>query len=118
VVTVSKNPANAFRWQVLSHQALGRMIGHGVKNDFPPLTWTLASTGALTGEAVGLAVTPAEQRATLEVWAVYLKAKVHERVLGDGTVELHALFKWGEGAYDAGALRATIFPPFDDEGGQ
>ena len=113
-----RDPANLYRWQLRAHEALGVLIAHGVGNDFPPLTWTLASTGALTGEAVGLTATPAEQRAAVEVWAGYLRATVKERVKGDGTVELNAHFKWSDSDYDGGAIRATIFPPLDDEGGE
>lgn len=80
--------------------------------------WTLASTGALTGEAIGLASTPDEQRAALEQWATYLKATVKERTDRDGVVHLYAPFKWGKGEWDAGALRATIYPPLEDEDGE
>ncbi|WP_329390171.1 hypothetical protein [Streptomyces sp. NBC_01716] len=111
-------PANMYRWQLRAHEALGRMVAHGVKHDFPPLMWTLASTGALTGEAIGLASTPDEQRAALEQWATYLKATVKERTDRDGVVHLYAPFKWGKGEWDAGALRATIYPPLEDEDGE
>lgn len=112
------DPANTYRWQLRAHEALGLLIEHGVKNDFPPLTWTLASTGALTGEVSGLTAAADEQRASVKTWADHLRATVKERTDRDGVTHLSAPFKWADGEWDAGCIRATIHPPFDDEAGE
>jgi hypothetical protein len=72
--------------------------------------WTVATTGALTGEVPGLVETPDEQRAAVKAWAVYLGATVKERTNRDGVTYLSAGFTWHQDDRVKGAIRATIFP--------
>lgn len=109
--------ADRYRWQQRAHAVLGALLDHGQHADLPPLTWTLATTGALTGEAVGLLSTPAGQRAAVTVWADYLRAEVTERIDRDGTVHLHAGWTWPQDDLVSGCLRATIFAEGDAVGG-
>ncbi|MFE9886847.1 hypothetical protein [Streptomyces scopuliridis] len=101
--------ADLYRWQLRTHRALGEMFQHGADAGLPALTWTIASSGALTGEAGSLLSTPAEQRAAVDAWAGFLNARVEERVDGDGVVHLYAAFS-RDGGVVVGAIRAEILP--------
>ncbi|MFE7566241.1 hypothetical protein ACFU76_04645 [Streptomyces sp. NPDC057539] len=106
--------ADLYRWQRRGHEALGVMLEHGATAGLAPLTWTIASSGALTGEAGSLMATPAEQRAAIEAWAGFLDARVEERVDGE-VAHLYAAFS-RDGGVVVGAIRATIFPDLAEGG--
>jgi hypothetical protein len=109
--------ADLYRWQQRAHGVLGVMLEHGRRSDLPPLMWTLARTGAITGEAVGLGSSPAEQRAAVTAWADYLRAPVTERVDRDGTIYLYARWTWPQDDLIGGCIRATIFRDDVADGG-
>ncbi|MEU6965123.1 hypothetical protein [Streptomyces chrestomyceticus] len=104
-----------YRWQQSGQQQLATFLAHGARHGLPPLTWTLAPTGALTGEADGLShPTPQDQRSAVEQWAAHVGATVTRRTTRDGREELYAGWKTGQGVGEVGGcFRATIFP--DDE---
>lgn len=98
----------SYRWQATAHRILGELITEGRENGLSPLTWTLAETGALTGEAQGLTRTVDEQRAAVTAWARHLGATVTETPRRDGRISLSAPFdRDGE---RRGILRAELFP--------
>lgn len=102
----------AYNWQATAHRILGELITEGRDNGLPPLLWMLATTGALVGEAPGLATDP-DQRTSITAWATHLGASVTETARDDGRVILHAPFsRRGE---RVGALRAELFPKRDDD---
>lgn len=100
-----------YRWQATAQRILGEMLSEAEEHRLPPLCWTLATTGALTGTAEGLTATPDEQRAAITAWAAHLGATVTETQRADGRVSLHAfLSRDGE---RIGALRAELHPTND-----
>lgn len=109
--------ADRYRWQRRAHRVLGVMLEHGQQADLPPLMWTLATTGALTGEAAGLMSSPVEQRAAVIAWADYLRARVTDRVDRDGTIHLTAQWAWPQDDLVGGCIRATIFREDDGADG-
>ncbi|MGA5599002.1 hypothetical protein ACPCSE_32700 [Streptomyces cellulosae] len=107
--------ATFYRWQSNGHKQLAAFLSHGAKADLPPLMWTLASSGALTGEADGLSYTPEGQRTAVEQWAAHVGATVTSRTTSDGREELYAGWKIGQGRDEVGGcFRATIFLDDDD----
>ncbi|UQI49826.1 hypothetical protein M1P56_35645 (plasmid) [Streptomyces sp. HU2014] len=107
--------ATHYRWQRRAQQQLADFLAHGAKHNLPPLLWTLATTGALTGEADMLSNTPDQQREAVKRWAAHVGAHVETRTTGDGREELFAGWtKPVKGAADLhGCFRATIL--LDDE---
>lgn len=105
------------RWQRDAHRALGEFLKVA---DLPALMWTIATSGALVGDVDSLATSPERMRAAHRTWAGCLGADVKpERVGSDGVTHLYAQFRHGEGPTEVrGAIRATIYPPFDDGGEQ
>jgi hypothetical protein len=102
------------RWQRDAYAALGEFL---TANDMPAVTWTIATSGALVGAVDSLTSTPAEQRTAFTAWARHLDAKVTpERIGSDGTTHLYAQFSWQDDRV-RGAIRASIYPPMDDEAG-
>ncbi|MFI5992458.1 hypothetical protein ACIBAC_11475 [Streptomyces sp. NPDC051362] len=108
--------ANRLRWQRLAHEQVGRFLTDAPEHNLPAITWTVATTGAITGRVDGLGVTPEQQRTAFEAWAAYLNVTPTERDHRDGSVTLHAHFERGLGV--GGALRADIAPPMTDEDGE
>ena len=99
------------RWQQAAHQVLGEFLRAGL----PGVTWTIATSGALVADVDLLATTPDEQRSAFAAWAGRLGASVRpERVDSDGVSHLYAQFSWGKNDLVRGAIRATIYPPFED----
>lgn len=101
----------AHRWQATAGRILGELLAEGERHQLPPLCWTLATTGALTGTAEGLTATPDEQRAAITAWAAHLGADVTEHVRANGRITLHAFLS--RGGERIGALRAEIYPTDD-----
>lgn len=99
-----------YRWQLQTQKALGLMLAHGQKAKLPGLMWTLATNGALTGEAISLGSTAAGQRAAVSAWAEYLDTHVRVWERKDGVTELSAHFVWAKDPAVKGAIRATIYP--------
>jgi hypothetical protein len=100
------------RWQRDAHQALGEFL----QADLPAVAWTIATSGALVANVDSLTSTPDEQRVAFDAWARHLDADVTpERVRSDGSAHLYAKFSW-QGERVRGAIRATIYPPFEDGG--
>lgn len=100
------------RWQRAAYQALGEFL----KADLPAVTWTIATSGAMTAEVDSLTSTPAEQRAAFDAWVRQLRATVRpERTDSDGVIRLNAVFAWSKNPDVRGAIRASIYPPLDDE---
>ena len=106
-VTISRSDYN--RWQGTAYRILGELIVEGRDNNLPPLTWTLAITGALTGQVPSLTAEEREQqRVTFTAWATHLGAAVTETAREDGRISLHGAFRrQGE---RVGAVRAAIWP--------
>ncbi|MFD9453472.1 hypothetical protein ACFWBC_10325 [Streptomyces sp. NPDC059985] len=106
------------RWMRAAANQLTTFIEQAQKNDLPELTWTLATTGALTGEAVSLASTPEQQREAIRRWADHMGVTVDSRRTTDGREELFAGWEIaGPTRADIsirGCFRATIHPS-DDE---
>ena len=108
--------ASKLRWQKDAHRALGKLLKVA---SLPVVTWTIPVSGALVGDIDSLTSTPAEQRAAFDAWARHLNADVvPERAGRDGVVYLYAKFRIDEGFGVGGAIRATIYPPMDDDGGE
>lgn len=103
------------RWQKDAHRALGKLLA--VKS-LPVIAWMIPTSGALVGDIDSLTSTPVEQRAAFDAWARHLNAEVTpERADRDGIVHLYAKFRIDEGYGVGGAIRASIYPPMDDEAG-
>lgn len=114
IVTTTTDTATYYRWQLTAHCILGELIAEGQANGLPPLMWTLATTGALTGAASVLDGVTA-QRAAVTAWARHLGATVYEHARGEGRAELIALFdRDGE---RRGAIRAELLAELDPEDG-
>jgi hypothetical protein len=107
--------ASKLRWQRDAHRALGKLL---TVDGLPVVTWTIPISGALVGDVDTLTSTSAEQRAAFDAWAHQLNAEVTpERADSDGVIHLYGKFRLAEGYGVGGAIRATIYPPMDDEGG-
>ena len=101
-----------YRWQAKGHRILGELLTTAEQAGLPGLMWTLATTGALTGETTGLGSTTEEQRAELTAWARHLGATVTEHARDDGRISLVAPFD--HGGERVGILRAELFPEGDN----
>lgn len=99
-----------YRWQATAHRVLGELLAEAEEHRLPPLIWTLAPTGALTGEA-SILDGRTEQRAAIAAWAAHLGANVTETERVDGRVSLHAFIS--HGGERIGALRAELYPDTD-----
>ncbi|MFJ6889876.1 hypothetical protein ACIQRC_34220 [Streptomyces californicus] len=112
-MTTTPTPAATLRrWQRCAQKVLAEFLTDSDKRDLPPLVWTLATSGALTGEADGLSYTPDERRAAVRRWADHVGAPVDVSHTTDGREELYAGWKImpkGETAPVPGCFRATIF---------
>jgi len=109
--------ADRLRWQDLAHQALSDFLAAAMVEDLPAIAWTIASNGAMTGAVDSLTTSPEGMRAAFNAWAYRLGAEPSERVDSSGTVHLYARFTWARNYLVGGALRATIVPAMDDDGG-
>jgi hypothetical protein len=107
--------ADRLRWQRMAHDEIGRFLADAATQGLPAVTWTIATTGAITGQADATGSTPTEQRAAFDAWAGYLAVTPSERTRSDGSVALYAKFERGD--LVGGAIRADIAPPMDDEDG-
>lgn len=104
--------SSKLRWQRDAHKALGGLLR---PDSLPVVTWTIPVSGALVGDVDTLTSTPAEQRAAFTAWARHLNAEVvPERTSSDGATHLYGKFRLDVGYGVGGAIRATIYPPFDD----
>ncbi|MDX2757862.1 hypothetical protein [Streptomyces europaeiscabiei] len=105
-------------WQRDAHAAQGEFLATAIELDLPAVTWTIAVSGALVGDVDSLTTAPAAMRATFSTWSGVLGAAVTpERVDSSGTAHLYAQFVWSKNDLVRGAIRATIHPPFDADGG-
>ncbi|MEU3182519.1 hypothetical protein ABZ685_30525 [Streptomyces albidoflavus] len=102
--------AYRYRWQATAHRVLGELLAEAEEHQLPPLMWTLAPTGAITGEASSLDGHTV-QRAAVTAWAAHLGATVTETERGDGRISLHAFMS--HGGERIGALRAELHPDTD-----
>lgn len=101
------------RWQRDAYKALGEFLQ---ADSLPAVTWTIATSGAMTAEVDSLTSTPAEQRAAFDAWVRQLRATVRpERTDSDGVIRLNAVFAWSKNPDVRGAIHASIYPPLDDE---
>lgn len=107
-MTKTPNIEYSYRWQAKGHRILGELLSAAEQAELPSLMWTLATTGALTGETTGLGTTNDEQRAELAAWARHLGASVTETAREDGRISLAAPFN--HGGERVGILRAELFP--------
>ena len=106
------------RWQRDAHAAQGEFLATAIELDLPAITWTIAVSGALVGDVDSLTTAPAAMRATFSTWAGVLGAMVRpERIDSSGAVHLYGKFTWSRNDLVRGAIRATIHPEFDAEGG-
>ncbi|MGW2582644.1 hypothetical protein ACWCYZ_15140 [Streptomyces virginiae] len=106
--------ADLHRWQARAYVFLGDLVAAGRRLDLPPLVWTLAATGGLTGEADPLSYSAAEQQEAMRRWAAHLDVEVDARTDADGALHLYAGWKAGTDGLVHGCLRATIRPALDD----
>ncbi len=115
---MASDVSNAYRlrWQRKSHRAVGEFIATATELGLPAVMWTIATTGAITGEIDWLTSTPDEVRAAFARWAGILGAQGSERVDHSGVVHLYARFAWSKDAEVCGAIRATIEPTLDEGG--
>lgn len=107
--------ADRIRWQRMAHDEVGRFLADAATQNLPAIMWTIATTGAITGQADGLGSTPERQRADFDAWVAYLGVTPSERTHSDGGIVLYAKFERGD--LVGGAIRADIAPPMDDEDG-
>jgi hypothetical protein len=106
------------RWQRDAHRALGEFLACAAELGMPAMSWTIATSGALVGDVDSLTSSPQEMRQAFIGWAAALGATARpERVDSDGVSHLYAQFAWEKQADVRGAIRADIYPPFDDEDG-
>ena len=115
---MGRDTSNSYRlrWQRASHRAVGEFLATATELGLPAVMWTIATTGAITGEIDSLTSTPAEVRAAFARWAGTLGAQGSERVDHSGAVHLYARFAWSKDAEVRGAIRATIDPALDEIG--
>lgn len=109
--------ATLYRWQRRGQKLLATLLDGGLELDLPPLRWTLATSGTLTGEADGLSYNADERRAAVRQWAAHVGAPVDTHHTTDGREELYAGWKiavTGEVGPVPGCFRATIFLPDED----
>lgn len=108
--------ADRLRWQQMAHEEVGRFLADAVEQGLPAIAWTVATTGAITGEVDGVGVTPEQQRTAFEAWAAHLAVTPTERKRRDGSVAMRARFE--RSLLVGGALRADIAPPMTDVDGE
>ncbi|MFF3958778.1 hypothetical protein ACFYY1_37080 [Streptomyces sp. NPDC001890] len=101
------------RLQNGAQRHLAALIADGEKHDLPPLAWTLAVSGALTGEADSLTYTPTGQREAIRQWTAHVGATVDTSHTADGREELYAGWLNDE-HMTRGCFRATIFVHRED----
>ncbi|MFJ6566594.1 hypothetical protein ACIQNU_04190 [Streptomyces sp. NPDC091292] len=106
--------ADRVRWQRLSHDEVGVFLADARTLGLPTITWTIATTGAITGEVGALGSTPEKQRTAFAAWVAYLGVASSERRRDDGSVVLYARFDRGD--LVGGAIRADIAPPAEGGG--
>jgi len=104
------------RWQHAAHRAVGDFLIAATALDLPAITWTIATTGAVTGAVHGLGRTPQQQRATVEAWARYFHLPISEYARQDGSVTLAVRFKTE--TMVGGVIRADIAPPMGSGEGE
>ncbi|MFD9517682.1 hypothetical protein [Streptomyces sp. NPDC059979] len=107
--------ADLHRWQARAYAFLGDLLAAGRRADLPPLVWTLATSGALTGEADRLSYSAAEQQEAVRRWAEHLDAEVDARTDADGVQHLYAGWKGGTDRLVRGCVRATVRLALDAE---
>lgn len=94
----------------LQHRAqchLAELIADAGTHDLPPLAWTIAANGGLTGEADSYTYTPAGQREAVRRWADHVGAQVDTEHTPDGHEKLTAGWLNDEHMTMA-SLRATL----------
>ncbi|WP_405558974.1 hypothetical protein OHV08_34000 [Streptomyces canus] len=112
---MSDSNAYRLRWQRDAHRALGEFLVSAAELDMPALSWTIATSGALVGDVDSLSSTPQEMRQAFIGWAAALAATVlPDRIDSAGVTHLYAQFGWVKNPEVRGAIRADIYPPFDD----
>ncbi|MGW9439619.1 hypothetical protein [Streptomyces sp. NPDC055607] len=100
------------RWQLRGQKAIEGLLADAARLDLPPLTWTLAVSGAVTGKADNLHHSPDEQREAVRRWAAHVGVPVDTDHV-DGREELYAGWKItvpDEIGAVHGCFRAIIFP--------
>ncbi|MFF5783217.1 hypothetical protein ACFY7Y_40680 [Streptomyces virginiae] len=107
--------ADLDRWQARAYIRLGELIAMGRHSKYPPLVWTLATSGGITGEADRLSYSPEEQREAVRLWAGRLGADVDTRTDVDGVTHLYAGWKGGKDGLVRGCIRATISAPEEEQ---
>jgi hypothetical protein len=103
------------RWQRDAHRAVGDFLAAATALNLPAITWTIATSGAVTGAVDGLTRTADQQRHDVEAWARYFNLPVAERTRRDRGATLTVRFKTE--TMVGGVIRADIAPPMDDEDG-
>lgn len=102
----------AYHHQRTAHEQLGELLALGQRRGLPPLAWTIADNGVLTGEVHAWGRSRDGQRAAITIWARYLKTTVQETVHFDGVTRLYAPWD-GDNGERAGCIR-TELPPARD----
>jgi hypothetical protein len=107
--------AGKLRRQRDTHRALGKLLA---VSSLPAISWTIPTSGMLIGDVDRLMPTEDEPRQVFAAWVRQLGANPFpERAESDGVIYLYAKFRIDEGLGVRGAIRATIYPSMDDEGG-
>ncbi|BBB02015.1 hypothetical protein RVR_9697 [Actinacidiphila reveromycinica] len=99
------------RLQHRSQKLLATLLADGARLGLPPLTWTLADNGSLTGTTNMLDSTVDEQRENIRRWADHVGATVESNPYSEFTEELYAHWEMevpGEAEPVAGHFRATL----------
>jgi hypothetical protein len=103
--------ATLYRWQRRAQQQLAKFLAQGAKRNLRPLVWTIATSGALTGNADGFSNTPEQQRAAV---TADHPARRHRRQQPDRRRPRGAVRRVGENPVKSemairACFRATIF---------
>ncbi|MFF3730867.1 hypothetical protein ACFYXM_11225 [Streptomyces sp. NPDC002476] len=99
------------QWQRRGQKLIDTLLTDAPRLNLPPLTWTLAVSGAVTGSADHLNYTPAEQREAIRQWAAHVGVPVDTEHTPDGREELYAGWQIavdGEVGPVQGCFRATV----------
>ncbi|WP_433407064.1 hypothetical protein [Streptomyces sp. CA-146814] len=100
------------RWQLRGQKLIDTLLTDARKLGLPPLAWTLAVSGAVTGSAEHMNYTPDEQREAVRRWAAHVGVPVDTEHTTDRREELYAGWQIaveGEVGPVQGCFRATIF---------
>jgi hypothetical protein len=101
-------------WQRRAVRVLAALLEHAQTAGYPPVHWTINTTGGLTCRPLDTRVV--ERRAAFEIWRAYLDAEPWpEHTRSGGIVHLHAVARTVHGERVAVAVVADLIPDEDDD---